>query len=225
MEGQGASAVVCPLGLNKALPEASVGHLKAFCHCQRRITSSTASNSPSPSSQTLIEGLATREQVGLVILDNFTTLTETRNGAGPSADLARTKRTVDGARGDRLRQGQAAEANHGGDFVHRARCAEHGDDRRHRSFKPLACAHYFRRYIHQSSARSGHAASRALRPLHRVVPPKSSGYGGKLKLVGNLRTPAAVSASWKRDRQTLSGLFKSCRRVRGIGPEVPYRRP
>ncbi len=99
---------------------------------------------------------------------NVTCLSEAlESGAGASADLARAERAIDGARGDRVRQGQATPADHGRDVLDRARRAEHGDGGGDGACEPPAGAADLRRHFHQPAARSGDAAGRAFRRSDR----------------------------------------------------------
>ena len=59
-------------------------------------------------------------------------------GQGRAADLARAERAVDGAGGDRLRQGQGAPPDHGGGELDRAGGHQHGHRRRRRAHQPPA---------------------------------------------------------------------------------------
>ena len=86
-----------------------------------------------------------------------------RSRAGHAAHLARPERAVDGAGRHRLRQGQAAPADHGRRLLDRARRHQHGHRRRPRALEPPAGAAPRRRHLRQPPARPGDAAGRALR--------------------------------------------------------------
>ena len=61
-------------------------------------------------------------------------------GARPAPDVPRPERAGDGARRDRVREGDAAAAGHGRDVLDRARRDEHGDGGRRRAREPAAAA-------------------------------------------------------------------------------------
>ena len=86
-----------------------------------------------------------------------------RSRPGHAAHLARPERAVDGAGRDRLRQGQAAPADHGRSLLDRTRRHQHGHRRGPRAREPPAGAAPRRRHLRQPPARPGDAAGRALR--------------------------------------------------------------
>ena len=105
---------------------------------------------------------------------NVTCLGEALHDArGVLPDLPRPERAGDGAGGDRLRQGDAAAAVHGGDLVGRPRRDEHGHGGRGRARQPAAAAAAVRRHVPFAHPRPGAAAGRALRrsPRSRSTTP------------------------------------------------------
>ena len=84
-------------------------------------------------------------------------------GAGAAAHLARPERAGDGARRGRLREGDAAAADHGRDLVDRPRRAEHGHRGRRRARQPPPGAPPRRRHVPEPHPRPGAPAGRALR--------------------------------------------------------------
>ena len=94
-------------------------------------------------------------------------------GAGPSADLARTERAVDGACRHRLRQSQAPPADHDRDVVDRPRRAQHGDGRGNGACEPPAGASYLRRHASPTGCRTrccSRSSISATRPSPSTTP-------------------------------------------------------
>ena len=83
-----------------------------------------------------------------------------------AADLARPERADHGARGDRLRQDEAAAAGACGHLLDRPGLDQHGDGGGARPRQPAAGAVHLRRRLRQPPARPGAAADRGLRRRH-----------------------------------------------------------
>ena len=145
-----------------------------------------------------------------------------RGGSGHAADLARPERAVDGAGRDRLRQGQAAPADHGRRLLDRARRHQHGDRRRPRPLESPAGAAARRRHLRQPPARPGDAAGRALRKpddhRERRLQGRSAATGTASRCPS--RSSARCRRRWRRCSTRPTAARPSCRSAR-----TPRRSP